>query len=172
MGAERGEFIDVPYLRFDDEAQDLFAEWQTKLMSRLRGGGEPAFLESHLAKYPALAARLALVIHLADSDGGPVSAEALGKALDWTSYLEGHARRVYAPVTDDGLTAAHALLARRGELDRPFTVRDVAQKHWGGMDRDTIEAALELLAEYGHVDSTEEATGGRPTVRYHWRAVP
>ena len=172
IGAERGDFIDVPYLRFDGEAQGLFAEWQTKLMGRLRGGGEPAFLESHLAKYPALVARLALVTHLADCEGGPVSADALGKALDWSEYLEGHARRVYAPITDDGLTAAHALLARRGELTKPFTLRDVAQKHWSGLDRDTIEAALECLAEYGHVDSIEEATGGRPTVRYHWRVTP
>ncbi|MDE2264100.1 MAG: hypothetical protein KGL45_16380 [Gammaproteobacteria bacterium] len=82
--------------------------------------------------------------------------DALGKALDWTDYLEGHARRVYAPITDDGLTAAHALLARRSELTKPFTLRDVAQKHWSGLDRDTIEAALECLAEYGHVDSTEK----------------
>lgn len=172
IGAEHGDFIDVPYLRFDVDAQGLFAEWQTKLMSRLRGGGEPAFIESHLAKYPALVARLALVIHLADSHGGSVSAEALGKALDWTTYLEGHARRVYAPVIDDGLTAAHTLLGRRGDLNNPFTVRDVAQKHWGGMDRDAIEAALELLTEYGYVEPTEEVTGGRPAIRYHWRGVP
>jgi len=171
IGAERSDFVDVPYLRFDGEAQGLFAEWQTKLMGRLRGGSEPAFLESHLAKYPALAARLALVIHLADREGGPVSPDALGKALDWADYLEGHARRVYAPIIDDGLTAAHTLLARRGELTKPFTLRDVAQKHWSALDRETIEAALECLTEYGHIESTEEATGGRPTVRYHWRVA-
>jgi hypothetical protein len=138
-------------------------------MARLREGREPPFIESHLAKYPALVARLALVIHLADAAGGPVSAEALGKALDWTDYLEGHTRRVYAPVTDNGLTAAHVLLTRRTELAEPFTQRDVTQKHWSGLDRDTIEGALGWLLEYGYLDCTPEATGGRPTVRYHWR---
>lgn len=172
VNAERSEYVEAPFLRFDPEAQELFAEWQTALMVRLRGGGEPAFIESHLAKYPALAARLALVIHLADTGAGPVSAAALGRALDWTEFLEAHARRIYAPVTDGGLSAAHLLLAKRNELPGPFTLRDIHRKHWSGLGRQAAEGALEYLTEYGYLSAVTEDTGGRPTVRYQWRAKP
>lgn len=172
VSAERNEYVDVPFLRFDPEAQELFAEWQTALMTRLRRGGEPAFIESHLAKYPALAARLALVIHLADTGAGPVSAAALGRALDWTEFLEAHARRIYAPVTDGGLSAAHLLLAKRHELPGPFTLRDIHRKHWSGLDRKAAEGALDYLTEFGYLSAVTEDTGGRPTVRYQWSARP
>jgi hypothetical protein len=173
IGAERSDFIDVPYLRFSPEAQGLFAEWQTELMARLRTGKEPPFLESHFAKYPALVARLALVTHLADAGEGAVSAEALGKALDWTVYLEGHATRIYAPVTDNGLMAAHALLAKRSEIPGPFTLRELHRKGWAGLDREALQGAIDCLEEYGYLDGDVIDTGGsggRPTVRYQWRA--
>lgn len=172
VNAERSEYVDVPFLRFDPEAQELFAEWQTALMVRLRGGGEPAFIESHLAKYPALAARLALVIHLADTGVGPVSAAALARALDWTEFLEAHARRIYAPVTDGGLSAAHLLLAKRPELPGPFTARDIHRKHWSGLGRQAADGALDYLTEYGYLSAVTEDTGGRPSVRYQWRVKP
>jgi hypothetical protein len=172
LGGERSDFIDVPFLRFTPEAQELFAEWQTSLMTRLRTGREPPFIESHLAKFPALVARLALVIHLADGDAGAVSAEALGKALDWSVYLEGHARRIYAPVTDNGLTAAHALLTKRGEFDGKFTLRDLQRKGWAGLDRESLQGGLDWLTDFGYLTVTTEDTGGRPTVRYQWRVGP
>src|SRR5262249_47417975 len=46
VGAERSEFIDVPYLRFAPDAQELFIEWYAGLMRTLRDGKEPPFLES------------------------------------------------------------------------------------------------------------------------------
>lgn len=171
IGAKRADFVDIPFLHFSPHAQSLFVEWQTALMLRLRQGGEPPFIESHLGKYPALAARLALVIHLAEAGAGPVSAGALGKALDWTVYLERHARRIYAPVTDNGLTAAHMLLAKRSELASGFTLRDLQRKEWAGLDRDSIQSALEWLMEYERLVSIIEETGGRPTTRYQWVPV-
>jgi hypothetical protein len=169
LQAERSDFVDVPFIRFTEDAQELFAEWQIKLMTRLRGGSESPFIESHLGKYPALAARLALVLHLADSIEPRVSAAALGKALDWCEYLEGHARRIYSPVTDGGLTAAHTLLGKQEELKKGFTLREVQRKGWAGLDREALEGALEWLMEYGYLTAFLEDTGGRPTTRYQWR---
>lgn len=169
IGAELSNVCDVPFLRLDDEAQGLFVEWYTDLMQRLRAGSEPAFMESHLAKYPALAGRLALVLHLADNGSGPVSGDAMARALGWCEYLEGHARRIYAPGTDNGLTAAHALLRKRADLPDGFTARDVYRRCWSGLDDpDTVAEALGVLVEYGHLHESAEQTGGRPMTAYRW----
>jgi len=169
VGAERTEWSDVPFLRFNDEAQDLFIEWVTAHMKPLRAGDEPPWLESHFAKYQSLVGRLALVLHLADSHTGAVSADTLAKALDWIEYLSGHARRIYAPAADGGLAAAHLLLKRRADLAEPFSARDVYRRGWTGLgDRDYVADALDVLVEYGHVSKAESSTGGRPTVSYAW----
>lgn len=175
IGAERTDGIDVPFLRFDDEAQSLLIEWTTALMHRLRAGDEPAWMESHLSKYRALAGRLALVLHLADGETGPINADTLATALDWCDYLEGHARRIYAPAMDNGLSAAHLILKRHRELGDAFTLRDLQRRCWAGLsDRDTIAEGLELLVEHRHlVERVEPASpnGGRPSVVYAWRAA-
>jgi len=172
IGAEQPDGFDVPFLRFDDEAQAMLIEWTTDLMQRLRAGDEPAWLESHLSKYRSLAGRLALVLHLADGGTGPIVADTLAKALDWCGFLEAHARRIYAPAIDGGLSAAHAILRHRAELGDAFTARDVQRRGWAGLsDRDTIGEALELLVEHGQVSATVEDTGGRPSVTFSWRAT-
>lgn len=171
IGAERCDACDVPFLRFDGEALGLFIEWQTELMQRLRAGDEPAWLESHLSKYRALAGRLALVLHLVDNGGGPIPADTLARALDWCAYLEGHARRVYAPATGAGLMAAHALLRKRRDLGEPFTARDVYRRGWSGLtDAESVADALELLGEYRHLVATplRPDNGGRPSITYAW----
>ncbi|TAM93841.1 MAG: DUF3987 domain-containing protein [Rhodanobacteraceae bacterium] len=175
IGAERVDGIDVPFLRFDDEAQTMLIGWQTELMQRLRSGTESPWMESHLNKYQSLAGRLALVLHLADHDGGAINADTLVKALDWCTYLEAHARRIYAPATDNGLTAAHLIAKRRSELPDGFTSRDVQRHGWGGLtERDVIASALELLVELRHLaaeTTSTSATGGRPSTTYAWRSV-
>jgi len=172
IGAERADGIDVPFLRFDDEAQSLLIEWTTALMHRLRAGEEPAWMESHLSKYRALAGRLALVLHLADGGTGNIAADTLATALDWCDYLEGHARRIYAPAMDNGLSAAHLILKKRAELGESFTLRDMQRRCWAGLsDRDTIADGLELLLEHRHLAESVEQTGGRPSVVYAWMAA-
>jgi phage/plasmid primase-like uncharacterized protein len=171
VGAERAEWCDVPYLALSGEALQLYIEWQSALMPRLRAGNEPAHLEAHFAKYPSLAARLALVLHLCDAEAGPVSGEAMARALDWCTYLESHARRIYAPLTGGDLMAAHLLLKRRAELPGAFSARDVYRRCWAGLDRETVGEALDLLTEYGHLVPAEaDYSTGRPTERYRWRA--
>lgn len=171
IGAIRDDACDVPFLRFDGEAQEVFIEWQTSLMQRLRAGDEPAWMESHLSKYPALAGRMALTLHLADNGGGPITADTLARALDWCAYLEGHARRIYAPAIDGGLTAAHALLRKRRDLGEVFTARDVYRRGWAGLsDPGTVADAVGTLTEYGHLVESATDTGGRPSVLYAWAA--
>jgi hypothetical protein len=155
LDAESDESCDTPYLR-------------------LSSGAEPPHIESHLSKYSALAGRLALVLHLAERNSGPVSDAAMEAAIAWCAFLEAHARRIYAPVTDDGISTAHLLLRKREELADGFSAREVYRKGWTGLtDRAMVEAGLELLVDHGYLIAWTEGVsdlGGRPSTRFRWLA--
>lgn len=160
-----------PFLRFSKEAQTLYVEWYTKLMLRLREGNEPPHMESHLAKYPALAARLALTLHLADHDHGPVSAESLTKSLGWCEFLEPHARRIYSPAADDGISAAYLILSKKNKLPDGFTARHIYRNAWSGLSRtQTVAEGLSILIEHGHLIAWETDSPTKPKTQYSWTA--
>ena len=165
-----GHPIGLPYLRFSAEALSHFQEWHEALEKRLRSGELHPALESHYSKYRKLVPALALLIYLADDGRGEIGEDATLKALAWAEYLETHAHRVYGAVTQAEVAAAKAILRRieRGDLQAPFTTRDVWRPGWAGLsDRALVGRALELLADYGHLTvEVDRATGGRPATRY------
>ena len=131
----------------------------------------------HLAKYRSLMPSLALILHLIDGVdagvGGPVvSGVVAERAAAWCEYLEAHARRLYATVTDRVRVAA-ALLANRitrGRLASSFTAREVYRNDWTGLTEPrVVEEALECLRELGWLrpEAVIARDGGRPTVRFH-----
>src|SRR4029077_903411 len=114
----KGPYDKVPCLRFEEAAHEDFLVWRTDLGRRLRSGEMSPALEGHLAKYRKLVPSLALINHLADGGAGPVSQDALLKALATAYYLESHARRVYGSGHEAELAAAKAILKhiRNGDL--------------------------------------------------------
>ena len=172
LGAEKGPFDKVPYLRFDDAAREDFRGWRTDLERRLRSGEMSPALEGHLAKYRKLVPSLALMNHLADGGTGPVSHHALLKALAAAYYLESHARRVYGSASEGELAAAKAILEhiRNGDLEDGFTARDVHQRGWAHLiEREQVGAGLSLLIDLDYLAASTPSTaaqGGRPKVTY------
>jgi hypothetical protein len=167
---------EVPFLRFDSAAQELFDGWRAALEQRLRAEDEHPVLQSHLAKYRSLMPSLALILHLIDGVdrgvGGPVSVAAAERAAAWCQYLEAHARRLYATVTDRVRVAAALLASRiaRGRLASPFTAREVYRNDWTGLTEPRVVGeALECLRELGWIrpEAAIARDGGRPTVRFH-----
>lgn len=169
-GAEVVEPGEIPALRFDGAAQDLFDEWRETLENRLRAGADHPAIESHLGKYRSLVPSLALLLHLADSGGGPVARQALVRAIGWAKYLESHARRIYAVAIQWEAVSARSLAQhlQRGDLESGFGLRDVYRRGWAGLSStDEAAAAVELLVELNWLLVTQEETGGRPR-RRHW----
>jgi Protein of unknown function (DUF3987) len=172
MGGIKGQYDKVPCLRFNEAAAVEFLEWRSDLEPRLRTGDMPPALEGHIAKYRKLVPALALINHLADAGDGPVSEEALVKALALTRYLESHARRVYAASGTVEVTAARAILKRihAGDITDRFTARDVQRHGWSHLtDRDHIQLGLDLLVDLDHLaarDINAGERGGRPKVVY------
>lgn len=161
----------IPFLRFDDDAQKLFNEWRAGFEPRLRSDNEhPAFV-SHLSKYRKLVPGLALLIHLADNEAGPVGKVALLMALSWAEYLESHAQRAYASVMLEAAQNANALLRRiqHGDVPNPFAHRrDVYLKHWAHLStRQKAGEAVQMLCDFGYLQQElVQETGGRPKIEF------
>jgi putative DNA primase/helicase len=167
----------LPYLHFDDRGQERFFGWWAELEAQIRSGCETPAIESHLSKYRSLMPSLALVFHLVDvadgAEAGPVSLGATELAVRWCTYLETHARRVYTLATGADTEPARLLAERivKGEVNNPFTAREVLRKGWVGLtDSNDVAIAVGLLEEYGWIMGVERLPGpegGRRTTVYH-----
>jgi len=169
VGAERNQYESIPFLRFDENGQRLFAKWRETLEFRLRSGELHPAMESHLAKYRKLVPTLALINHLTDNGTGPVDEMSTRRAIQFSEYLETHARRAYAAGSEAEVAAAKAILnrIRKGDLSSGFTARDISQRDWANLtDRDQIQAGLGLLADCDWIAASRIETGGRPKIIY------
>jgi putative DNA primase/helicase len=169
-GAEEEDGIH--FLRLAPNALEAFTEWRTGWERRLRSGELHPALESHFAKYRKTVPALALILHLAEGDKGPVTLQATMRALAWAEYLEAHAMRCYGATVAAELRAARRIVARikKGELVDGFKAREIDRAQWSELtDRDTVRAALGLLVAHGYLAEVElpsTAAGGRPTLAY------
>lgn len=170
-GARLDEDDQQPYVRFTDDAQNLFNEWRVDLENEVRSGDLPEHLESHLAKYRSLVPSLALLLHLADFPVGDVGREALFTSTRWTTYLRSHAERIYrASIQEAGIQGASAVLAkiRSGHLQDGFTLKDVYHQQWRHLTtREDALAAMTVLTMRNYVRlKRSQGTVGRPSEHY------
>jgi putative DNA primase/helicase len=171
IGAESQDG-EAPFLRLDPAAAELFTEWDVALRNRLRSDVEDAALAAHLGKYPKAVCAVALLDHLCCRRSGPVREDSILRALGWADFLESHARRIYASLGQARIDAARALLRhiQRGELESPFTVRDVYRRGWSLLaDQESAHLAVAVLEAHHYVRAISVDTGaigGRPTTSY------
>lgn len=167
----------IPYLRFEDEAQERFFEWYEANERRVRDTSEHPAISGHLSKYGSLVPSLALQFHLVEWAGrpgesrvGPVTLEAIERAIRWCEFLEPHARRVYgmAAQTSDS-TALHILAEKLhdGKLKPGFTPRDVYRNCWAGLqDKETVNRVLEELVQLGWLVRIKSKGRGHPRLSH------
>lgn len=170
IGAEHDPYQPIPFLRFNNVAQDLFDEWRGHLEERLRGDEEHPAIVSHLSKYRKLVPSLALINHLCGNGTGQISERSLIRALEFSKYLESHALRVYSYASRPDVDGAKTILAkfRAGKLPERFAVRDVYKAGWSGLATpDEARAPIRLLTEYGYLRELKPVNPtGRPTQQY------
>ncbi len=165
------------YFHFEEKAQEFFDGWHTDLEISLRSGTfeNPSF-EAHMAKYRSLMPSLALIFHLLDHGGDTsvngVTLDAAKRAAAWCSFLQAHARRVYALATSGHIGRAKSILKhiRRGDLPEHFTARDIYRRQWAELTKsEEVREALQFLVEYRwlrQVTLTPGESGGRSTFLY------
>jgi putative DNA primase/helicase len=162
----------IPYLRFAEDAQNTFSKWLEEHENRLRNEELPECLEAHLGKYPSLVPSIALILHLAESQIGPVGFDSTARAIAWAKYLEAHAKRLYAPLTGADFVSAKALASKLKSKALParFKQRDVYRKGWAYLSTpDEARVAIEILEDHEWIQSEaldHAATGGRPSTSY------
>jgi len=166
----------IPYIRFSEEAQELFVTWLHDLQEKLINTDDSPVLREHFGKYRSLMPSLALQFHLIDiADGmssGPVSLSAAQMAAEWCGYLESHSRRIYGMAEDITARAAGSLAKKilAGKLDDSFKAWEVRRKGWELLtEKDVVKGALFELVEAGwlrEIHCKPEKSGGRPSVEY------
>jgi len=167
--------------RFDEDAQALFVEWLVPFETEIRGDELHPAMVSHLSKYRKLIPALALLFAMIDTpdSGGVIHEAELLRALAWGEYLRTHANRLYAAAVTPETTGAAALLGKikagkladkDGVILDSFTPRQVAIKHWAGLDTpDAVRKAADVLADFDWLRRdlvAGGAAGGRPSDRY------
>ena len=158
----------IPYLHFSEEAQALFSDFHGRLERHLRAQKESPAMEAHLSKFRGLIPSLALIFHLCETEAGPVSKEALLKALRFAKCLQSHAQRIYSFAEKGDLYAAQRLAERikSGAISNEFTCREVYRKNWQGLAREDVECATELLVDARWIVACKQKTSGRGKVSY------
>ncbi|RIV19416.1 DUF3987 domain-containing protein [Fibrisoma montanum] len=173
-GYEADEYNRYPYTHFDNEAQEIFKswliDWEINVLSH-----ETGLLLEHFTKYRSLVPSLALIFHLISCVEGEsstassrlVSAQAVRMALDWCTYLQSHARRIYGLLDTASTESAKELLKhlKAGDLSDKFKARDVQRKGWKQLINESdVDAALyELTLRHWLKEVPALPTGkGRP----------
>ena len=169
--------------QFTSEAQAIFVEWLVPFEMEIRGDDLHPAMVSHLSKYRKLIPALALVFALIDTpdSGAMVGENELIRALAWGDYLRTHANRLYAAAVIPEASGAATLLSkirggklsdRDGVVLEDFAPREVAIKHWAGLDTaDAVRKAADMLADYDWlrrdvIQSADVMGRGRPSDRY------
>ena len=171
-GTDQFDDDGIPFVHFDDDGQSLFNDWDSKHQRRLRGDDLPEAFESHLSKYASMVPSIALLLHLASGQRGPVSGMATSSAIRWSEYLESHAQRLYAVATSPQRQHSGPLLRRliAWPNDRPIRAAVIAKRGWSGLtSTEVVKETLELLAEAGWVQAIKAKptkSGGRPTTTW------
>jgi putative DNA primase/helicase len=173
LSAERecdmhGEPRGLPFLRFDDDAREAFAEWRADFEQTIRKA-EGEGLEGALSKFRHHVPALALALHVIDGGTGPVTLPATLRALTLAEYFESHARRLHSSGRRMTVRAARTIIdkACAAALPDPFTARDVYRNQWAGLsDRAAVADALDMLAAHGWLTEATIETAGRPSTVY------
>ncbi len=162
---------EIPFVRFNPEAQELFNDWLGKLELRLRSGQilSPT-LEAHLGKYRSLVPSLALIDFLVELVEGrtlenSVPRYSVKRAIGWAEFLEAHAAKIYSAAVQPEIHAAHALgeKLKRGKIKDGSSVREIYRHHWSLLDTSLkVDSALAVLEEANWVKVVEVPTGGAP----------
>ena len=162
--------VEPSVLRFAADAQAIADQFKFDLEHELRSGENHHALESHLSKYRKLMPTIAALLALADGANEWIPLAATEKAIAWCEYLKTHAIRVYRSGLHSEFDTGRLIQKRieSGDLQTPFTARDVYRRQWSGLkDAKQVQAALEVLEVHGWLHELSVRKGsGRPSAAY------
>lgn len=150
---------------FTPEAQELWDKWSENFYSLVE---KLSYAEQSIEiKYPAMVAKLALVLQVAingekDFDASlvgkaQVDQEALRMAFNWLRYLRSHSRKIRSLTQGEGDASVNSLLANLSKFGGSFTKQQLNQKCWKGLtNRNDRDRALMELENKGYIKLVSE----------------
>lgn len=159
-------------VRLDPEAKDLYATFYDEQADRWEMA-ESDDLAAAISKLRGVAARLALVIHLARWAGGDsidpdmVDADSMGRAITLARWHTHEAERVYVALSEtDEQRDQRRLIEWIEHRGREASVRDLTHNlNRYRNDRAGAEAALDQLVQAGFAEWSSSSGPGRPSKR-------
>lgn len=149
-GAVNDDFSEIPFYRFNDEAQSVFNKWYLSNDKEAKEAFNEA-LEGHLNKYPKLFASLALVFHICDIAAGrsfdhtKIDKRNAQRALELTNALKSHAYRLYSTFEIEEQkrdAATDKIMLFLADKELPVKFQTVTQKAGGKPTKTEIMAAI------------------------------
>lgn len=172
LNALQNSEYEIPYLKFDAEAQLIYNEWITKLENQLlEKDTENEAMRTHLGKYRSLMPSLSLIFYLlyyAENKmfEGPIPAWAARLAIKWCEYLEAHAKKVYGLLGELQLDSVMAFIkkVKDSKIKDGDSLRDIYRHHWSNLDNTRkVENAVAMLTELGWCQTQYISNGGAPS---------
>jgi hypothetical protein len=156
-------------LSFENDAQEIFDAWRTKMTEKAQQMGQP--FEAHLVKSYEFIASLSVYLYLAESNGQltqemKITAKQILSAIQLGDYFFSHASRMYGLVYKDHLSArslseklAKLVLASKNNehFDSEtelflFTRSQIRSKGWADLTtKEERREAIQVLIKYGHI---------------------
>ena len=174
IARSRDALTEPVVLSLAPEAARLFRAFRSELEGRRRPSGDLTYLATWASKLDGATARLAGLLHVAqsfaDGFGRPIDAVTMDAAIRLARYLIPHARVAFdlmgADVHRDDAREVLSWLRREGR--RSFTRREALRELQGRFPKvATLKPALELLADHGWIRDVERsAHPGRPSIAY------
>lgn len=149
-GAVNDDFSEIPFYRFNDEAQSVFNKWYLSNDKEAKEAFNEA-LEGHLNKYPKLFASLALVFHICDIAAGrsfdysKIDRRNAERALAMVNALKSHAYRLYSTFEIEEQkrdAATDKIMLFLADKELPVKFQTVTQKAGGKPTKTEIMAAI------------------------------
>lgn len=142
-------------LKFSEEAQVYFNQWETTLQQNARSGIHPPHWESHLGKQSKLLASLCIILHVItevlpeSTEQNEIALSTIQTAEKLVSHYLEHALRCYDSVESLTMSDARKILNAilKKKLKTRFKAAEIYQNGIGGMDHYRATNALQLLQD-------------------------
>ncbi|UKA09710.1 DUF3987 domain-containing protein [Photobacterium damselae] len=150
---------------FSEEAQKQWDKWSESFHPSIEKlATEEQAIE---IKYPAMVAKIALVLQIAiNGERGAdtpltgdllVDVEALNMAFKWLRYLRSHSKKILSLTQGEGDVSVSSLLANLSKFGGSFTKQQLNQKCWKGLtNRNDRDRALMELENKGYIKLVSE----------------
>ena len=149
-GTQKDDFSEIPFYRFDDEAQKIFIDWYLSNAKEATDASNEA-LSAHLSKYDKLFTSLALIFHISDIAGGrnfdytKIDKRNAERALHLTNALKSHAYKLYSSfeIEEEKRDATtDKIMLYLADKELPIKFRDVTLKAGGKPSKSEIERSI------------------------------